>query len=105
MTGSHAASTRESAAASVATSGPIPAGSPAVIATRGFILVTAASATSRAATSRAAAAGTTAGRIVAAALAAAAAVLNAFRVRQLVAEAALQPPAQAGELGGVEAQL
>src|SRR5262245_20434501 len=105
MTGSHAASTRESAAASAATSGPIPAGSPAVIATRGFILVTAASATPRATASRAAAAGTTPRRIVAAALATAAAALNALGVGQFVAKTALQPPAQARELGGVEAQL
>src|SRR6059036_2106677 len=105
MTGSHVASTRGSAAASAATSGPIPAGSPAVIATRGFILVTAASATSSSATSGAAAAGTTARRIVAAALAATAAVLNTLCVRQLVAETTLQSPAQPGELRGVEAQL
>src|SRR5882672_3667108 len=37
MTGSHASRTRGSAAARAATSGPIPAGSPVVIATRGFI--------------------------------------------------------------------
>src|SRR6185503_7820975 len=36
-TGSHAASTRGSAAARAATSGPMPAGSPDVIAMRGFI--------------------------------------------------------------------
>src|SRR5437867_13411068 len=103
MTGSHAASTRGSAAARAATSGPMPAGSPQVIATRGFILLS--SATAASATSRTAIAGSATGGIVAAAFTAAAAVLNTLCVRQLVAEAAFQPPAQAGELRGVEAQL
>src|SRR5512135_1212360 len=43
--------------------------------------------------------------IVAAAFAAAAAVHLPFRVRQLVSEAAFQAPAEAGQLGRVEAEI
>src|SRR5207248_6198215 len=46
-----------------------------------------------------------AGRIVAAAFAAAAAVHLSFGVRELVAEAAFEPAAQAGQLRRVEAQV
>src|SRR6476646_9646227 len=53
----------------------------------------------------AATAGAAPGRIVAAALAPAAAVLDALGVRQLVAQAALQPSAQPGQLRWVEAQV
>src|SRR5262249_33271034 len=114
-TGWHKASTRASAAALAATSGPMPEGSPVVIAMRGFTRRVqcrakasppgSAMAAAGSATARPAAAGAATGRVVAAALAAASAVLHAFRVRQLVAEAAFQPPAQARELGGIEAQV
>src|SRR5262249_6810192 len=50
-------------------------------------------------------AGAAAGRIVAAALVAAAAVHDPLRVRQLVAQAALQPAAESGQLRGIEAQV
>src|SRR5437667_10961445 len=50
-------------------------------------------------------AGATAARIVAAALAAAAAVHDTFGVGQLVAQAALEAPAEAGQLGGIETQI
>src|SRR5579872_517932 len=53
----------------------------------------------------AAAARTATRRVVAAALAPAAAVLYALGVRQLVAQAAFQAPAQAGQLRRVQAQL
>src|SRR5205085_3369822 len=53
----------------------------------------------------AAPAGTAAARIVAAALAAASAVHDAFGVRQLVAETALQPAAQAGELRRIQTEV
>src|SRR5215218_3262725 len=63
-------------------------------------------ATTRAAAARAAAAaGPASRRVVAAAFAAASAVLDALRIRQLVAETALQPAAQPGELRRVEAQV
>src|SRR5262252_1283076 len=52
-----------------------------------------------------AASGAAAAWIIAAAFAAAAAVLNAFRIRQLVAETAFQSAAQARELRRVEAQV
>src|SRR5262245_46563894 len=60
--------------------------------------------TAAAAAARAAACATAAG-IVAAALVAAAAVLDAFGVRQLVAEAAFQSSAEAGELRRIQAQV
>src|SRR5687767_12420596 len=56
--------------------------------------------TARSAVSASAAAG-----IVAAALSAAAAVHLPLCVRQLVPQAALEPPAQAGKLRGVQAQV
>src|SRR5262245_2941074 len=59
----------------------------------------------RAVRTAAGAAGTATRRIVAAALAAAAAVHLAFRVRQLVSQAALQPPAKSRELRGVQTQI
>src|SRR5256885_1339529 len=67
--------------------------------------MTAAAAGSTAAAGSAAAARSAARRVVAAAFAPASAVLHAFRVRQLVAQAALQAPAQPRELRRVEAQL
>src|SRR5439155_632738 len=97
-TGSQTPRTRGSAAARRAISGPMPAGSPSVIATRGLAMAVAAAAVR-------AAAAAAAGGIVAAAFAAAAAVLDAFRVGQLVAQAALQPAAQAGQLRGIQAQV
>ena len=108
-TGVHTSRTRASAAAFRAISGPIPAGSPTVIPITGFvpcirehpapgtgkwISSTAATSASAAAAGPAPAAGS--GWIAAASAAAfvrAAAVLDAFAVRQLVAEAALQPSA------------
>src|SRR3954468_17328147 len=96
--GAHAARTRGQGAAFAAASGPMPAGSPAVIATRGFIpdpLLAAASVAAGAAAARpAAAAGSAAGRVIAAALAPAAAVLHAFGIGQFVAQAAFQASAQ-----------
>src|SRR6185436_16921503 len=59
----------------------------------------------RAAVAGAAAAGTAARRVVAAAFAAAAAVRDALGVGQLVAQAALQAPAQPRQLRRVEAQV
>src|SRR5258706_15368345 len=60
----------------------------------------AAAATARAARSR-----TAAGRVAAPAFVAAAAATHALRVRQLVAEAALEPAAQAGEPRRIQAQV
>src|SRR5581483_10524314 len=97
MIGSHASRTRGSAAAFAAISSPMPAGSPAVIATRGSAMAAAACAP--------AAAAAAARRVVARALAAAAAVLDAFGVRQLVAQAALEPSAQTRQLRRVQAQV
>src|SRR5689334_8249670 len=94
MIGSQAARTRRSAAAFAAISGPMPAGSPAVIATRGLAMAAAGPATT----------GAAACRVVAAALTAAPTVLDARRVRQLVAQAALQAAAQPRQLRRVEAQ-
>src|SRR6202049_4745457 len=113
MTGSHTSSTEGSAAARPATSGPIPAGSPTVIATRGLVVIVSAgtalvppahhgllvfarSATAGAATAGAATAGATARRVVAAALAAAPAVHLTLGIRQLVPQTALEAPAQSG---------
>src|SRR4051812_42047348 len=129
MIGSHTAQTRGSAAAFAAISGPTPAGSPDVIAMRGLMslrigdcgfdrglwivdwlrlrIADCGSAVTAAGTAaaRAAPAGAAAAGIVAAAFAAAAAVLHAFRVRQLVAQAALQPAAQPRQLRRVQAQV
>src|SRR6266481_5657461 len=107
------ASTRASADAFAATSGPIPAGSPTVMAMRGFIrlqtsdfrLLRAGPAASGSAATGPAAAGAAAGRIVAATLAAASAVPHSFGVREFVAQAALESPAESGQLRGIETQL
>src|SRR5581483_73801 len=107
MTGSQICSTRSSAAARAAISGPIPAGSPTVIATRGFIGDADASgvAAARAAAAGRTAAGAAARRVVAAAFAAASAVHDAFGVRQFVAQAALQPAAQARKFRRIQAEI
>src|SRR6185295_1226212 len=97
--------TRGSAAAAAAISGPMPAGSPAVMAMRGLGVGPTTATTTAAAAAGATAAGAAAARIVAATLAAAAAVHDTLGVRQLVAEAALEAPAQAGQLGGVQTQI
>src|SRR5437868_435404 len=68
-------------------------------------MTAAAAAAGSTAAGSAAAARSAARRVVAAAFAPASAVLHAFRVRQLVAQAALQAPAQPRELRRVEAQL
>src|SRR5262245_19938778 len=95
-TGSQTASTRGSAAACATISGPTPAGSPEVIAIRGFLLATAAAAT---------AAGSASAGVVAPALAAAAAMSHAFGIGQLVTQAAFQAAAQSGQLRGIQAEL
>src|SRR6516162_5472109 len=103
--GSQTDRTRGSAAALHATSGPMPAGSPAVIAIRGMVKRALGSAAAGAAAAVPAPAGSAARRIIAAAFAAAPAVLNALRVRQLVSQTALEPSAEARELGGIQAQV
>src|SRR4051812_43763676 len=91
--------TEGSAAAFSEISGPMPAGSPTGIPTRGLGMMAARAA----APLRAAVAAP--GRIRAAAVIGAAGVLHAFAVRQLVAQAALQPPALTGQLRRIQAQL
>src|SRR5580765_1047235 len=89
----------------------MPAGAPSVIAMVGFISLLAARCSglggglTSATAAGAAAARATARRVVAAAFAAAATVRHAFRVGQLVPEAALEPAAQPRELRGVQAQF
>ena len=93
-----------SAAARRAISGPMPAGSPSVIAMRRFQPYDQLrSCRSRIRLPQPPVPHPR--RVVAAAFAAAAAVLHAFGVGQLVAQAALQPAAQARQLRRVEAQL
>src|SRR5689334_1350231 len=100
MIGSHTAVTRGSAAARAAISGPMPAGSPAVMTMRGLAVAVAGSTVALAA-----AAGPAAARIVAAAFAAAAAVDDAVGVRQLVSQAALETAAQTGQLRRIQAEV
>src|SRR5207247_11149876 len=93
--------------------GPIPAGSPIVIATRGLVIEGGAvqrwtdglsplPARAGPAVPTAAAA---ARRVVAPALAAAAAVHLPFRVRQLVSQTTFEPAAEARQLRRVEAEV
>src|SRR5688572_11130336 len=77
----------------------MPAGSPTVIPTRGLGMMAAGAAASLGAAVPAARG------VRAAAVLRAAGVLHAFPVRQLVAQAALQPAALPGELRRIEAEL
>src|SRR5262249_48964641 len=98
--GSQTWRTAGSEAARAAISGPMPAGSPAVMATRGLPMTAAGSALAGSTAAR-----TTAGWVVASAFVAAAAVHDALGVRQLVAQAAFQAAAESRQLRRIQAQV